>query len=106
EAFKAGRLVNCPIGPTLADGLAGAVDDISFARARDVVDEMLLVEEAAIPAAIRALYRFDGIIAEGAAGTPVAAITEGVLELDGPSVLVITGGNIDAGRFAAILTGE
>ncbi|HEX6558230.1 MAG TPA: threonine/serine dehydratase, partial [Longimicrobiales bacterium] len=75
EAFKAGRLVNCPIGPTLADGLAGAVDDISFARARDVVDEMLLVEEAAIPAAIRALYRFDGIIAEGAAGTPVAAIT-------------------------------
>jgi threonine dehydratase len=106
HAFMAGHLVDCAIGPTLADGLAGAVDDISFARARAVVDEMLLVEEAAIPAAIRALYRFDGIIAEGAAATPVAAIMKEVLRLDGPTVLVITGGNIDATRFGAILTGE
>lgn len=106
EAFKAGKLINCPIGPTLADGLAGQVDEISFARARDVVDEMLLVDEAAIPAAIRALYKVDGIIAEGAAAVSVAAITEGVLELDGPTVLVITGGNIDAERFGAILSGD
>lgn len=106
EAFKAGELVNSPIGPTLADGLAGQVDEISFTRARHVVDEMLLVDEAAIAAAIRALYKVDGIIAEGAAAVSVAAITEGVLELDGPSVLVITGGNIDAERFGAILSGD
>lgn len=106
RAFEAGRLVECTIGPTMADGLAGAVDEISFARARGVVDEMLLVDEAAIPAAIKALYRHDGIIAEGAAATPVAAIMAGVLKLDGPTVLVITGGNIDAERFGAILSGQ
>lgn len=106
EAFQAGRLIDCGIGPTLADGLAGAVDDISFTRARAVVDEMVLVDEAAIPAAIRALYRFDGVIAEGAAAVSVAAIMEAVVHLDGPSVLVITGGNIDAERYAAILSGE
>ncbi|MGQ0815287.1 MAG: threonine ammonia-lyase [Gemmatimonadota bacterium] len=106
DAFEAGRLVNSPIGPTLADGLAGQVDDVSFARARSVVDEMLLVEESALPAAIRALYKIDGVIAEGAAATPVAAISERVLELNGPTVLVITGGNIDAERFAAILSSD
>lgn len=106
EAFRAGELVNCPIGPTLADGLAGQVDELSYTRALGVVDEMLLVSEEAIPGAIRALYKIDGIIAEGAAATPVAAITEGVLKLDGPSVLVITGGNIDAGRFGGILSSE
>jgi threonine dehydratase len=106
EAFKAGRLVNSPIGPTLADGLAGQVDDISYTRARAVVDEMFLVDEAAIPAAIKALYKVDGVIGEGAAATPVAAISEGVLKLDGPTVLVITGGNIDAERFAAILSSD
>lgn len=105
-AFKAGKLINCPIGPTLADGLAGAVDELSFTRAQDVVDEMVLVDEAAIPAAIRALYRFDGIIAEGAAATPVAAIEQNVIKIDGPTVLIITGGNIDAGRFGSIITGE
>jgi threonine dehydratase len=105
EAFQAGRLVNCPIGPTLADGLAGQVDEISYARALAVVDEMLLVDEGAIPGAIRAMYR-DGVLGEGAAAVSVAAIAEGVVKVDGPTVVVITGGNIDAERFAAILASE
>lgn len=104
NAFEHGKLVDCPIGPTLADGLAGQVDDTSFARAREVVDEMFLVAEEEIPAAIRSLYKVDGIIAEGAAATAVAAISAGVLKLDGPSVLVITGGNIDAERFGSIIS--
>jgi threonine dehydratase len=105
EAFRAGKLVNCSLKPTLADGLAGQVDEISFARARAVVDEMVLVEEDRIPAAIRAMYR-DGVIGEGGAAVSVAAIAEGVVRVDGPTVVVITGGNIDAERFAAILSSE
>ncbi|HEY0672111.1 MAG TPA: threonine/serine dehydratase [Longimicrobiales bacterium] len=102
EAFKAGRLVNCPIGPTLADGLAGQVDEISYARALGVVDEMHLVSEEAIPEAIRAIYR-EGVLAEGGAAVSVAALSEGVVKVDGPTVVVITGGNIDAERFASII---
>ncbi len=105
EAFRAGKLVNCSLKPTLADGLAGQVDEISFTRARAVVDEMVLVEEETIPAAIRAMYR-DGVIGEGGAAVSVAAIAEGVVKVDGPTVVVITGGNIDAERFAAILSSE
>jgi threonine dehydratase len=103
DAFKAGKLVECTIGPTLADGLAGQVDQPSFDRARGVVDEMFLVAETSIPAAIRALYR-EGVLGEGSAAVSVAAIAEGVIEVDGPTVIVITGGNIDAAPFAAILS--
>ena len=102
EAFQAGRPVHCPVEPTLADGLAGQIDEPSFGRAQAVVDEMVLVPEEKIPAAVRALYH-DGIIGEGGAAVAVAALTEGLVQADGPTVVVITGGNIDAGRFAAIL---
>lgn len=103
DAFQAGRVVESPVPPTIADGLAGQVDEPSYARARAVVDEMILASETAIPAAIRKLFIADGIVAEGAAATGVAAICEGALKLHGPTVLVITGGNIDAGLFASIL---
>src|SRR5688572_81918 len=98
DSFRAGHAVDCSIGPTLADGLAGCTDQLSYERAREVVDEMYLVDESALPAAIRALYRHDGIIAEGGAAVVVAAVVEGVLKVSGPTVLVITGGNIDAER--------
>ncbi len=105
EAFRLGKLVNCPITATLADGLAGQVDELSYARAKEVVDEMVLVDEESIPAAIRAMYR-DGVLGEGAAAVSVAAIAERKVSLNGPTVVVITGGNIDAERFAAILSSE
>lgn len=104
DAFAAGQLTDTILEPTLADGLAGCVDEFSFGRARHVVDHMLLVDEAALPAAIRSLYHHDGLIAEGASATAVAAVMEGVISVTGPTVLVITGGNIDARRFAHILS--
>ena len=102
DAFRAGRPVDSPVVPTLADGLAGQVDEASYARAHAVVDEMVLVSEAAIAGAIRTLFGH-GVIAEGAAAVAAAAIVEGAVELDGTTVVVITGGNIDAARFAGIL---
>ena len=66
---------------------------------------MYLVDESSIPSAIRNLY-YDGVLAEGSAAVSAAAISEGVIKIDGPTVVVITGGNIDAAQFAAILTSE
>lgn len=106
DAFAAGQLSDCPIVPTLADGLAGCTDEVSYLRARRVVDEMVLIDETTLPAAIRALYRYDGVVAEGAAAVCVAALAESVIEINGPTVLVVTGGNIDAGRFADILASD
>ncbi len=93
-------MVDLPVTPTLADGLAGAIDEASFARARHAIHDIVLVEEAAIAESIRALYVDDGVVAEGSAAVAVAALER--IDLEGPVALVITGGNIDAAKLAAI----
>ncbi|CAN5812207.1 threonine ammonia-lyase [soil metagenome] len=103
EAFRAGRVTDVPITPTLADGLAGCTDETAYGLARGVVDDIVLVEEQAIAHAIATLYARDGIVAEGAAATAVAAVLGGNVQLRGPAVLVVTGGNIDGAILAGIL---
>jgi threonine dehydratase len=107
DAFEAGGAVEVEQGPTLAEGLAGGgVDAASYARVRAVTDEMVLVGESALATAIRDLFQHDGVVAEGAGAVPVAALAAGVLRVRGPTVLVISGGNIDGVRLAQILRGE
>jgi threonine dehydratase len=104
-AFEAGRVVPVPVPPTLADGLAGGIDERAFRLARRVVDEIVLVEEAEIADALRVLHQRCGVTAEGSAAVGVAALLSGRVTLQGPAVLVITGANIDADRLAAVLSG-
>ena len=104
RAFEADRVVETEIGKTLCDGLAGEVEPASFERARAVVDRMVLVDEEEVAPAIRALYHRDGVVAEGAGAVGVAALLSGGLELQGPAVVVISGGNIDVNNLARIFS--
>jgi threonine dehydratase len=106
DAFQAGHVVDSPITPTLADGLAGCTDEASYRRVRALVETIHLVEEAAIADAMRGLFGHDGVVAEGSGAVGVAALASGLFRLEGPTAVVITGGNIDADRFARILRGE
>jgi threonine dehydratase len=83
--------------PTLADGLAVArVAETTFTLAAPLVDDVVTVSEAEIERAIGVLARENGIVAEGAAATGVAALLSGRIG-NGRSVgLAITGRNIDA----------
>lgn len=103
EAFRAGRATAVPIPPTLADGLAGCTDEATYRRAREVVDELVLVEEAEIAAAIRALHAADGVVAEGAGAVAAAALLAGRVRPAGRCVAIVSGGNIDGHRLASIL---
>jgi threonine dehydratase len=105
-AFEAGGVVDVPVLPTVADGLAGCTDVASYERVRAVAESITLVSEYDILTAMRDLYRHEGVVAEGSGAVGVAAITSGALRLHGPAVVVITGGNIDAHRLAAILSME
>lgn len=102
-AFQAGHVVPATMGETLADGLSGETEAVSFERARLVTDDMVLVPESSIASAIRDLYVHDGIVAEGSAAVVAAAIRDAVVAADGPTVLIISGGNIDAAVLAGIL---
>jgi threonine dehydratase len=104
ESLRAGRLVSPPYGPTLCEGLSGDVDERSLALAAQVVDGIGIVPESAVRAAMRRLYDEEGIVAEGSAAVGVAALLEGAFDvIDGPVAIVLTGGNVDGARLAAIL---
>jgi threonine dehydratase len=102
-AFEAGRVVPTPMPPTLADGLAGGVEAGSYASARAVTSRLCLVAEADIETAIRELFAREGIVAEGAGAVGGAGLLSGRASINGPAVVVISGGNIDGPELARIL---
>ncbi len=96
-AIAAEAPVPVPLTPTLADGLAvPQIGAQSFAIARNVVDRVVTVDEAAIALAILRLIELEKSVVEGAGAAPLAAFLAGKLDLKGKEVvLVLTGGNID-----------
>ncbi len=105
-SLAAGRIVEVEVGPTLADGLAGNMDpqNIAFPLVQRLVHEMTTVSEAELAAAIGGLVREEHLIAEGAAATAVAAVLAGRFRhTTSPTILVISGANIDSGRLKPLL---
>src|SRR6185295_15706478 len=65
-ALDAGHVVEIPILPTLADGLAGQIDDDAFTIGRFGLDELALISELEAQSAIAWLWRHEHVKAEGA----------------------------------------
>ena len=107
RSLAAGRIVDIGHEPTLAEGLAGAIDDAGLAIGRAALDGIAVVTEDAIAAAIGWLWREERLTVEGSGAAGVAAILGGTLGLTaGPVAVVISGGNIDASRHAALVEGD
>jgi threonine dehydratase len=99
----AGRRVDVPVPPTLADGLAGQIDDVGFAIGQFALDEITTVTEDEIADAIAWLARAHAARVEGSGAVAVAAVRGGhVRALLGPVAVVVSGGNIDVARWDAI----
>ena len=105
-ACLVGRDQPAPLLPTLADGLAvSRVGAQTFAIAAPLVDDVVTVSEAEIAAAMRVLARNEGIVAEGAGATAVAAVLAG--KVSGRElVLPIGGRNVDAHKHTQIVADE
>ena len=104
RSLEAGRVVEVPVVPTLADGLAGQVDETGLAIGRRAIDRMVVVPESAIERTIAWLAIHEGVVAEGSGAVPVAALLEGApASVRGPVVAIVSGGNIDAGRHRRIV---
>lgn len=105
-SLAAGRRVEVPVPPTLADGLAGQIDDEGYAMGRAVIDAMALVSERELADAIAWCWHHEGLRVEGAGAVAVAALRSGRVAAPAfPLVATVSGGNIDAARHAAILAG-
>jgi threonine dehydratase len=105
-ALRQGMPVTIESGPTIADGIrVNRTGKLTFPVIRDLVDEMVLVDEESIMDAILCLLERKKVIAEGAGAAPLAALLSGNVRIrPGEKVVaVISGGNIDTFLLERIL---
>ena len=93
-SLLAGRRTTVPVVPTLADGLAGQVDDEGLVIGRFALDEIMEVSERQIAESMTWLSRAHGARVEGSGAVAVAAILASGA-WDGPVVAIVSGANVD-----------
>ena len=101
ECFRAKRLVEVPVPPTICEGLAGGISQLNLDLALKWIDDIVLADEERLKDAIIWLMRNERQIVEGSAVVGPAAIQQGKLTFrKGEKVaVVISGGNIDLDRL-------
>ncbi|BCG93211.1 hydroxyectoine utilization dehydratase EutB [Mesorhizobium sp. 131-2-1] len=108
-SLDAGRPVEVEEPPTLADSLGGGIgldNRLTFGMCRDLLDDVILLSEDEIAAGIRHAYQEEREIVEGAGAVGIAALLAGKVGVSGPTVLVLSGRNIDMGLHRRIVCGE
>lgn len=105
-SLRAGEPVAVNYRPSFVDGIGGkSVLPEMWPRARDLLDDSLVVSLADIRAAIRLLAERQRVIAEGAGAASVAAALAGKAG-GGKVVCVVSGGNIEREILAGILAAD
>jgi threonine dehydratase len=104
-SLDAGRVTRIAAKPTLADGLAIAeVGHLPFEIAKNVIDDLVMVDEPQIARAILLLLELEKTVVEGGAAVPLTAAMSRTLGLDGKKVvLCLCGGNIDVALIGRII---
>ena len=104
-SLQKGKIAQVPVTVTLADGIAVKKPGVNtFPIIRDLVDEVVLVEEEEIALAIVALLERTKLLVEGAGAVPLAALlNRRVAELSGKTVCVLSGGNIDVKTISVVV---
>ena len=104
RAREAGAPVRIPPTSGLADGLlAVEIGTLPFAHHQAYLDDVVTVDDSALRRAMRFLLDRMKIVAEPSGAITVAALLEGVVRPDGPTVAVLSGGNIEWAGLVALL---
>ena len=106
-SIKAGKIVETEHFDTLADGVAGGVDDdsLTLPLATEVIDDIIHIDEDQIGEALRTLAWTENMIVEGAAGLALAPFfVNQEAYRDRTSVVLLCGGNYDQARIAQVLS--
>ena len=107
RSLAAGRVVEIENVPTFADGLAGQIDDEAFDIGQHALDEIVDADakrrsrERSRGSGASTAQRVEGA---GACGVGAVLLGEG-RRVATPAAIVVSGGNIDAAKFDAMLNG-
>ncbi|MEP7344050.1 MAG: threonine/serine dehydratase [Gemmatimonadaceae bacterium] len=107
RARAAGAPVGLDRSESIADGLlAVRIGTTTFAHHQAFMDDVVTVSEEAIRGAMRLLLDRAKLIAEPSGAITVAALMSGVVRPVGPTVAVLSGGNIEWTGLLALLGNE
>lgn len=96
RSFRAGHIIPLEKTTTIADGLRTTIGRPNFEIVRRLVDDVVIVSEEAIVAAMRALWETLKIVVEPSGAVPYAAVLEGKVNVTGRRAgLILSGGNVD-----------
>ncbi|MGA4990770.1 threo-3-hydroxy-L-aspartate ammonia-lyase [Nonomuraea bangladeshensis] len=105
RSLAAGERVSIPIPRTIADGMAAEIPgELTFSINRRLVDEVVLVSDDEIRQAMRTAFERMKTVVEPSGATPLAALLAGRLGEPPRRIgVIVSGGNVDVGRFAELL---
>jgi threonine dehydratase len=99
HSLKAGKPIDMPEEPTLADALMGNIgldNRYTFRMVQQYVDDVVLVSEEEIAEAMAFALREHGLVIEGGAAVGIAALRRRRVPRLGRNVaVVVTGSNVD-----------
>jgi len=96
RARKAGNPVKLDRTSSIADGLlAVEIGYLTFAHLQRYIDDVVLVDDAAMRRAMRLLLDRAKLVAEPSGAITVAAMMESDVTATAPTVVVLSGGNIE-----------
>jgi len=94
---RAGRIVELDKAASIADAvLKKSVEDYLYPYVEKYVDDIVTVEEQSIVEGIKAAALYGKLVLEGAGALGIAAVLEGKADIGKKTVIVCSGGNIDA----------
>jgi threonine dehydratase len=105
ESLHANAVVPIASVPTLADGLAGQIDDDALDIGRSALDQIVTLTEEEIAGTIAWFAREHRMRVEGAGACAAGAILHHKLDPETPCAVVVSGGNIDEERWRALVDG-
>jgi threonine dehydratase len=91
---------------TLAEALSGGIEDgaLTIDLTKRYVDQLVMVDEDQIAAAMRWMLDHQGWLVEGGGAVSVAALLHGVIPVDDrPTVALVSGGNVDPTTIRQII---
>ena len=104
KARAAGQPVRLETTASIADGLmAVEIGHLTFQHHQQFMDDVLLVEDEAMRRAMRVLLDRAKLVTEPSGAITAAAVMEGLVSLKGPTVVVLSGGNIEWDGLKAAL---
>jgi len=107
RSLQTGEIQPSTHPPTIADGLRTQLGDNTFAILRALADEIVLVDEEEIVAAMRWVWERMKLVIEPSSAVPVAAMLAGKVDGAGKRVgIILSGGNADLDAFFGLLRGK